>query len=208
MFGGGLKTLAEVGGQRAAIGVAQNQQVGSRLFRGLERLQGIGRVGFVAVKEMLGVIDHFPAMGFQEGHGIPNQVEIFLQRDAQGHFHVQVPGLPEDRHHRRAGFDQRLQILVVGHAVARVAGAAKRREFGVLQFQFPRALEKGHVLGIRAGPAAFDVVHSQFVEFPGDVELVFQGKRDVFALRAVPQSRIVDLNLFHSFILSWKIRIR
>ena len=86
---------------------------------------------------------------------------------------MQIPGLPENGHHRRRGFDERFEIPVVGRRVARVAGAAKRRELGMLQFEFLSAAEERAVFRVRAWPATFDVVQSQIVEFPNDVELVF-----------------------------------
>ncbi len=75
-----LITLADVSRQRAAVGVAQHQAVSSCFFGGLERSQGISRVGFEPVEEMLGVVDHFPSMRLQEGHRrLANQLEVFLQ---------------------------------------------------------------------------------------------------------------------------------
>ena len=43
---------------RAAVRVAQHHHLGSAAHRRPQGLQGIGRVGLVAVEEVLGVVDH------------------------------------------------------------------------------------------------------------------------------------------------------
>jgi hypothetical protein len=58
--------------------------------------------------------------------------------------------------------------------VARVAGAAKRRQLGMLQLQFLGSAEESNVLAVRPGPASFYVVHPQLVQLPHNVKLVFQ----------------------------------
>jgi hypothetical protein len=123
---------------------------------------------------MLGVVDHFLPFGFQERHRLANQIQVFLQGDAQSHFHVQIPSLPEDGHHRSVGFQKRLQVPVVGDAVSRVASAAKGRQLGMLQLQFLGPAEESNVLAVRPGPAAFNVIHPQLVQLLHNVKLVFQ----------------------------------
>ena len=52
-------------------------------------------------------------------------------------------------------------------------------------------------LGIRAGPAAFDVVHAEGVEPFGDPQLVRDREGDAFALRPVAEGRVVDFDVSH-----------
>src|SRR5512136_2039274 len=40
-------------------------------------------------------------------------------------------------------------------------------------------------------------MNAQFIEFPGDLQLVFNRKRNARLLRPIPQSGIVDFNLLH-----------
>src|SRR5204863_5798394 len=55
-----------------------------------------------------------------------------------------------------------------------------------------RFAEEVDVLRVRAGPAALDVGHAVLVEEAGDAQLVGEGERDVLALRAVAERRVVQ----------------
>ena len=109
---------------------------------------------------------------------------------------VQVPALAEDGDHRRAGFHQRRDVAVLFHRVLGEAGGAERGQLGVLQLQLAGAREELLVLGIGAGPAAFDVVNTELIQLLGDDQFVVHGERDGFALRAVPE-RGVEGKDFH-----------
>ena len=54
--------LDQAAGQRAAVGIAQAEHVGAGVAGGFQRPQGVGRIGRVAVEEVLGVVDHFLAV--------------------------------------------------------------------------------------------------------------------------------------------------
>src|SRR2546426_5684594 len=54
------------------------------------------------------------------------------------------------------------------------------------------ATEELRILGVRARPAAFEVVDPQLVQPPCDLHLVVDRERQALALRAVPQSRVVQ----------------
>src|SRR5579872_6680585 len=62
--------------------------------------------------------------------------------------------------------------------------------------KFAGALEKIFVLRIGAGPAAFNVIDSQVVQFLGDHEFVIHGKRDGLSLSAISE-RCVEGEEFH-----------
>ena len=82
---------------------------------------------------------------------------------------VQVPALAEDGDDGRAGRDQRLHAAIVFDGVAGEARGAERGEFGVFEMQFSLgAREEVLILGVRSGPAAFNVVDAQLVELLGD----------------------------------------
>jgi hypothetical protein len=60
-------------------------------------------------------------------------------------------------------------------------------------------LEELHVLWIRAGPTAFDVLNPESVKLFGDAELVQGREIDAFALAAVAQGCIVEFDFgFHN----------
>ena len=55
-----------------------------------------------------------------------------------------------------------------------------------------RALEELDVLGVGAGPAAFDVVEADLVQARGDAQLVGQREDHALALGAVAQRGVVE----------------
>jgi hypothetical protein len=57
------------------------------------------------------------------------------------------------------------------------------------------ASKKSYVLGIRARPAALDVVEPELVQAARDLDLVRQREDQAFALGAVAQSRVVENDL-------------
>ena len=57
--------------------------------------------------------------------------------------------------------------------------------------------EKILVLGVGAGPAAFDVMNAQLRQFLGDANFVGQGQVEVLGLGAVSQGGVVDFYLAH-----------
>ena len=61
--------------------------------------------------------------------------------------------------------------------------------------------EKILVLGVGAGPAAFDVMNTQLRQFLGDANFVGQGQVEVLGLGAVSQGGVVDFHLAHGLPL-------
>src|SRR5207244_12750963 len=59
------------------------------------------------------------------------------------------------------------------------------------------APEELRVLGVRARPAAFEVVNAQLVQPPRDFQFVVDRKRQALALRAVSQCRVVQEHVPH-----------
>ena len=88
-----------------------------------------------------------------------------------------------------------LRILVDGILAKRVEPNAV--SLACFSFSSVCALEELFVFGIGAGPAAFDVVDPQLVEFLRNQQLVIHGEGDGLALRAVPEGRIEGKD-FHS----------
>ena len=76
--------------------------------------------------------------------------------------------------------------------VRAMAGRAERRQPRGLPAHRPGRGEELDVLGVGARPAALDVGHAVLVEHPGDAQLVGERERDVLALGAVAQRRVVE----------------
>ena len=122
--------------------------------------------------------------------------------DAERAGDVEIPTLAEDGHNGSARADQRLNVAVFLNGILREAGGAEGRHSGVTEFQAARPLEEVFVFGIGAGPAAFNVVDAQLVEFLANEDFVLDRERDGFALRAVPESGIESLNAHSKLSLS------
>jgi hypothetical protein len=194
-----IERVANLAGQPPAVGLAQNDPIRAAFLGRLETLQGVVRVDAKAVEKMLGVENDFIDALFHEGDGIGDDFEIGALADSQIVAHVQVPGLADQGHDRRFGSEQSLEIDILGRLRAELAGRAERSDFDVLQFQLSYLLEEIGVALIGSRIAAFDIVDAQVFEFLRDAEFVFQRERDVFGLAAVPESRVVEQNVFHTF---------
>ena len=90
--------------------------------------QRVVAVGRVAVEEVLGVVDDLLALLDAEPHRVADHREVLLARDAHDLVEVQVPGLADERDHRREAVDQHAQRLVVGGAHVLAARHAERRD--------------------------------------------------------------------------------
>ena len=190
--------FSQAAGQRASIGIAKAEDRRAGVARGFERLQGVGGVGRVTVEEMLRVVNHFFAVILEILHGFGNQLEVFLQTNAEGAADVQVPGLAEDRHHRRAGFHQRAHVAVFLNRILGEPRGTESGETGVIEFEIGRAREEFFVLGIRSGPAALDVIDAQLIQFLGNGQLVLHRKGDGLALRSVAEGSVESEDLHKS----------
>ena len=100
--------------------------------------------------------------------------------------------------HRRPGIDQRPQIGIVFATGTRSTGHPERGDFRLPQAGARDAPKKLRVLGVRARPAALEVVDPQVIQAVGDLHLVFDRERHPFALRPVPQRRVVQKELHSS----------
>ena len=184
------------GGDGAAVGIAEAEDVGAGLMGGLQGAQGVIGIGGVAIEEVLGVVDDFLAVILDVADGFGDEDEVFFVGDAERAFDVKVPGLAEDGDDGSAGFDQGADVAVFVHGILGEAGAAEGGELGVVQVEFGGALEELLVLGVAAGPAALNVINTELVQLLGNDELVVHGERDGLALRAVPESGVEGMD-FH-----------
>ena len=121
------------GGDRAAVGIAEAEDVGAGLMGGFQGAQGVIGVGDVAVEEMLGVVDHFLAVILDVADGFGDEDEVFVFGDAEGAFDVEVPGLAEDGDDGGAGFDEGAHVAVLVDGVLGEARAAEGGQPGVMQ---------------------------------------------------------------------------
>jgi hypothetical protein len=108
---------------------------------------------------------------------------------------VQRPGLADQRHDRRLGVEECPQARVVLDLAARQSRRAERGQRRVLEIDLLGPLEELGVLRVGSGPAALDDVDAEPVQRGRDPQLVGDRQVKPDLLRAVPQSRVVDLHL-------------
>ena len=113
--------------QRAAVGVAQHDPARALLVGGLGAGQRIGRIGLVAVEEMLAVEQHLAAFGLGGLHAVADRGEVFLERGLERDAHVIVPGLGDEADRLGLGVEQRGEPRIVR---GRAAGPPRHAEGG------------------------------------------------------------------------------
>jgi hypothetical protein len=107
------------------------------------------------------------------------------------------PSFADDGDGGRFGVEQHLDLRIVLDLHLAAAGHAKGGDLRGLPGALGGFLEEGGVLGVRAGPAAFDVVHAEVIELFGDADFVEGAEGDAGALGAVTQGGVVDGNWRH-----------
>ncbi|MNC17954.1 hypothetical protein D3C75_658470 [compost metagenome] len=73
------------------------------------------------------------------------------------------------------------------------ASAAECSDFGI-QIQFLDSFEKLNVFIVASRDATFNIMHTQIIEFLGNLQLVIRRQADALALGAVAKCRIEDGN--------------
>ena len=192
----GLYRVGDLLGQRAAVGVAEDQPGRAAGDRGGEGLQRVLRVGFVAVKEVLGVVEDLLYGGGlgTERHRVADHRQVLVPAHREHLIDMQVPGLADDRDDRCPSFNQRLHPRVVLRFDPLAPGHPERTDPRVLPSHLAGLLEEGDVLGVGKRVAALDVVEAQVVEQPRDIDLIDDGKRDAQPLRPVAEGGVVQLD--------------
>src|SRR5256884_9904806 len=84
------------------------------------------------------------------------------------------------------------EIGIVLAAAVGPPGHSEGRDLRMPEGFFADPAEKLRVLGVRARPAAFEVVDAQLVQPVRDFQFVVDRKRQALALRAIPQCRVVQ----------------
>jgi len=143
---------------------------------------------------VLGVEDDFVHARPEERDRLADHRQILGERRAEGLGHVEVPRLAHDRRHRRARIQERPHIGVRLGGAPGAPGHAERRQLCLLERDILHAPEETEVFRVRARPPALDVVDPQRVEASREPNLVFHRERHPFALGAIAERGVVDLD--------------
>jgi len=196
-------------GQRPAVGIAQDDPVGTRRQGRGYGLTGVIGIPPIAVEEMLGVVYHFFSLFFEVGDGFPDHGQVLFRRNFQDISDMEIPGLAENGHHRGFRGNQGPDVGAFLHQQIGPAGAAEGRQAGVLELNVLGQLEKTHVLGIGTRPASLDIGEPHLIQTIGNAQLFLGSEIDLFSLRTIPEGGIVHHYLPHlhkSFSSRKKIR--
>ena len=186
-----------LGRQRAAVRVAEHDEVGAAALGSLPRRERVCAVVLAAVERVLGVVHDELAMRFEVPHGIFDHGQVFCRRRLQDLEDVQEPRLAVDRDDGRRGVEEQPDLIVRLRADVFAARGAERCEARAPERPVLRLLKELDVLGVAARPAAFDVMHTERVQALGNPQLVGDRQRNALPLRAVPQRGVVDLDVNH-----------
>ena len=164
---------------------------------GLQGLQGVVPVVLEAVEEVLGVVKELFHPGLEIGQGVGDELQVALRGGLEDLLDLEERRLAEDGHHRGPADEQFLEDWVGLRRPVLVVGAAEGGDAAGAQLVVADFGEKILVLGVGAGPAAFDVMNAQMRQFLGDADLVGQGQVEVLGLGAVSQGGVIDFHLAH-----------
>ena len=101
-----FRNACDLGRQRTAVRLAQVDGIRARLMRHAHNLQGVFRVAFVSVEEVLGIEHYANAALLQVCHGFPHHAQILFQRGLQRALYLGIPALSHDGANLGAGFQQ------------------------------------------------------------------------------------------------------
>ena len=187
-----IDRVGDIGRERAAVGVAEDQVFGAGAVRRAQHLQRVVGVLGETVEEVLGVEVNLAPERRHVLERLADHREVLLERRVQDRVDLGGDALADEGHNGRVRLAQRDDVEVGRGVGVGLAGPAEGHEFGVLQRPLLHAFEEGLVLLIAAGEAALHIVDAELIEAMGDGDLVGQREGDAFHLRAVAEQGVVE----------------
>lgn len=185
-YGGG-----DFGGEATAIGIAEDEVVGSCFGGGFESAEGVIGIGGVAIEEVFGIIDDFASLFFEDGDGVGDHTKVFDGGCAKDFFDVKEPAFAEDGDDGGFRLEEEADLGIVGGVDVGSAGGAEGGEFGGAPVKFSGLDKEVSILVVGAWPTAFDVVESVGGEAFGEAKFIGEGEVDAFALGTIAQGGVV-----------------
>ena len=178
-------------GEATAIGIAENEVVGSCFGGGFESAEGVVGIGGVAIEEVFGVIDDFASLFFEEGDGVGDHAKVFDGGGAKDFFDVKEPTFSEDGDDGGFCLEEESDLGIGGGVDVGSAGGAEGGEFGGAPVEFSGLGKEVSILVVGARPTAFDVVEAVGGEAFGEAKFIGKGEVDAFALSTIAQGGVV-----------------
>ena len=181
----------DFGGEATAIGIAEDEVVGSCLGGGFESAEGVIGIGGVAIEKVFRVIDDFASLFFENGDGVGDHAKVLDGGGAKNFFDVQEPAFAEDGDDGGFCFEEEADLGIGGGVDVGSAGGAEGGEFGGAPVEFSGLGKEVSILVVGAWPTAFDVVEAVGGEAFGEAKFIGEGEVDAFALGTIAQGGVV-----------------
>lgn len=178
-------------GERSAIGIAQYHPFCAGGGGGAEGFDRVLRVGFVAVEEMFGVVEHFAVTG-QKFSAFADHGEVLVESHSEDFRGVVVPRFSDHGAARGAGRDESTHARIVFGFHAAATRHSERADFAVSQIEVADLFKERDVFFVGQGVATLNEIDPDLGEPLSDVQLVLQRKTHTFSLRSVSQGGVVD----------------
>ena len=179
-------------GEATAIGIAEDEVVGSCFGGGLESSEGVVGIGGVAIEEVFGIIDDFASLFFEEGDGVGDHAKVFDGGGAKDLFDVQEPAFAEDGDDGGFRLEKEADLGIGGGVDVGSAGGTEGGEFGGAPVEFSGLGKEVSILVVGAWPTAFDVVEAVGGEAFGEAKFIGEGEVNAFALSTIAQGGVVE----------------
>ena len=179
--------------QRTSISVAQDKTLRPCFGSSFKSTQSISTVGFKAIKKMLGVKENGKPFCLEMPYGISYHFKVFFRSGFQYMRNLQFRAFTHNGYCLNSGVFQNQEVNISLRIALGPAGAAKSHYFRISQFQVPGFFEKFRILGIGTGVATLNIVDTQFIKLPGNMQFIHQRERNAFALCSVTQGSIIKL---------------
>ena len=181
-------------GHGAAVGIAENEDIGTPFGRRGECCHREVRVILVAVEKMLGIVENLPPLLLQIGDALPDHRQIFGMGNPEHLVDLKLPTLAKDRDDGCLRLEKLGDLGILGNLDAGTTGASKSGELGLPKIELPGLGKEGKILGIGTGPPSLDDIHAEGCQLFGDTDLIEQAERDPLTLRSITQGGVVKGN--------------
>jgi hypothetical protein len=179
-------------GKAPAIGIAEDEVVGSCFGGGFESAEGVIGIGVVAIKEVLRVIDDFASLFFEDGDGVGDHAKVFHGGGTKDFFDVKEPAFSEDGDYGGFRLEEEADLGIGGGVNVGSAGGAEGGEFGGAPVEFSGLGKEVSIFVVGARPTAFDVVKTVGGEAFGEAKFIGEREVNAFALGTIAQGGVVE----------------
>jgi len=143
---------------------------------------------------VLGIEEDGLPQPFEIRNGVGDHRQVLFCARFQDLPHLEHARLADQRDARRLGGYETLDVRVRFAGDVRFPRPAESAHLRVFQLKLAQAAKVLGVFRVGAGETAFHPLEPEFVEFPGNFDLVLDRKGDALHLRAVAEGGVIKLD--------------